>query len=66
MDSVPAEQISGAEGESESTEPSSRGEPPAKATPVRRPTVRPWPNIPQDRRLTATTMSPPPPPPPVM
>ncbi|XP_075732965.1 uncharacterized protein LOC142775452 [Rhipicephalus microplus] len=52
----------GAEGESESTDPSSRDEPPAKATPVRRPTVRPRPNIPQDRRLTATSKPPPPPP----
>ncbi|KAL3191412.1 hypothetical protein MRX96_059793 [Rhipicephalus microplus] len=50
----------GAEGESESTDPSSPSEPPAKAAPVRRPTVRPRPNIPQDRRLT--TMPPPPPP----
>ncbi|KAL3195017.1 hypothetical protein MRX96_015975 [Rhipicephalus microplus] len=54
----------GAERESESTDPSSPGEPPAKAAPVRRPTVRPRPNIPQDRRPTAATM--PPLPPPVM
>ncbi|KAL3223606.1 hypothetical protein MRX96_027281 [Rhipicephalus microplus] len=52
----------GAEGESESTDPSIPGEPPEKAALVRRPTVRPRPNISQDWRLTATTMLPPPPP----
>lgn len=50
-----------AQGEGASADPTVTGEPPSKAAPVRRPTLRPRPTIPQDRRSTAA--SPPPKPP---
>ncbi|XP_037505537.2 uncharacterized protein LOC119381855 [Rhipicephalus sanguineus] len=55
----------GVEGEGSSTDLISAGEPPPKAAPQRRATLRPRPTIPIDRRLTASTPSTPPPPPPV-
>ncbi|KAH7985627.1 hypothetical protein HPB51_008015 [Rhipicephalus microplus] len=48
----------GAEGKSEATDPSSPNEHPAKAAPLRRPIVRRRPNIPQDRKPTATMIPP--------
>ncbi|KAH7984752.1 hypothetical protein HPB52_023710 [Rhipicephalus sanguineus] len=55
----------GVEGEGSSMDLIGAGEPPPKAAPQRRATLRPRPTIPQDRRLTVSTPSTPPPPPPV-
>ncbi|KAH6935584.1 hypothetical protein HPB50_006988 [Hyalomma asiaticum] len=50
-----------AQREGASADPTVTGEPPSKAAPVRRPTLRPRPTIPQERRSAAA--SPPPKPP---